>query len=48
MGVGPEKSSHLPNPSREEEIASLESEIDSLVYRLYGLTDEEIAVVETK
>ena len=26
--------------------SSLESRIDALVYRLYGLTDEEIAVVE--
>ena len=26
--------------------SSLESEIDQLVYKLYGLTDEEIAIVE--
>ena len=26
--------------------SALESEIDALVYRLYGLADEEIAVVE--
>jgi hypothetical protein len=29
-------------------ILALEAEIDRLVYALYGLTDEEIAVVEGK
>ncbi len=29
-------------------IPALEAEIDRLVYALYGLTDEEIAVVEQK
>jgi len=29
-------------------IQQLEAEIDALVYRLYGLTDEEIALVESK
>ena len=28
--------------------SALESEIDQLVYKLYGLTDEEIAIVEGK
>lgn len=28
--------------------SSLEREIDQLVYQLYGLTDEEIAIVEGK
>ena len=27
---------------------SLEKEIDKLVYELYGLTDDEIAIVENK
>jgi type II restriction/modification system DNA methylase subunit YeeA len=30
----------------EEEIRKTDAEIDSLVYRIYGLTDEEIKVVE--
>jgi hypothetical protein len=30
------------------DISALESEIDRLVYALYGLTDEEIALVEGK
>ncbi|MFW6414274.1 MAG: TaqI-like C-terminal specificity domain-containing protein [Verrucomicrobiota bacterium] len=32
------------NPNAD--VSALESEIDHLVYRLYGLTDEEIAIVE--
>ena len=32
----------------EKEIEQLEREIDKIVYRLYSLTDEEIAVVESK
>ena len=30
------------------DIPVLETEIDHLVYQLYGLTDEEIAIVEGK
>ena len=30
------------------DMSALESEIDQLVYKLYGLTDEEIAIVEGK
>jgi hypothetical protein len=30
----------------ERQIASTEQEIDQLVHELYGLTDEEIAIVE--
>jgi hypothetical protein len=30
------------------EVPRLEAEIDQLVYALYGLTDEEIALVEGK
>ena len=28
------------------DVSALEAEIDRLVYQLYGLTDEEIAIVE--
>jgi len=31
---------------KENEITTLESEIDQLVYQLYGLTEEEIKIVE--
>ena len=34
------------NPSAD--ISALESEIDRLVYQLYGLTEEEIRIVEGK
>ena len=30
----------------EREIAATDRQIDQLVYQLYGLTDEEIAIVE--
>ncbi len=30
----------------EREIAATDRQIDALVYQLYGLTDEEIAIVE--
>ena len=30
----------------DHEIASVDAEIDSLVYELYGLTEEEIKIVE--
>jgi hypothetical protein len=38
------------NPQRrskvEREIAATDRRIDGLVYQLYGLTDEEVAVIE--
>lgn len=34
--------------SKKQEIIKLEKEIDQLVYKLYNLTDEEIAIVEGK
>jgi len=37
----------LANPDSPA-VPLLEAEIDRLVYELYGLTDEEIAVVEGK
>ena len=38
----------LPAKQRDagEDVSALEGEIDELVYALYGLTPEEIAVVE--
>jgi hypothetical protein len=33
---------HTPDPS------ALEQQIDEMVYKLYGLTDDEIAIVEGK
>jgi hypothetical protein len=41
---GDRKGTPLQNP--QTDIPSLEAEIDRLVYALYGLTEEEIAVVE--
>ena len=38
----------LGGGSESPDIPALEAEIDLLVYALYGLTDEEIAVVEGK
>ena len=35
----------LDNPEGDE-VPALEKEIDALVYRLYGLTTEEIALIE--
>ena len=34
------------NPEKQARVKELEKEIDRLVYDLYGLTDEEIEVVE--
>ena len=34
------------NPQKQEEVKKLEKEIDQLVYKLYGLTEEEIRIVE--
>lgn len=37
---------YLSNPGRQAWIKELEHQIDQMVYELYGLTSEEIAVVE--
>lgn len=37
---------YLQNPQKQAGVKSLEAEIDQLVYKLYGLTEEEIAIVE--
>lgn len=36
----------IKNENKDANISTLEKEIDSLVYRLYDLTEEEIAIVE--
>jgi len=37
---------YLSNPAKQAKVAELEYQIDQMVYELYGLTREEIAVVE--
>jgi hypothetical protein len=39
---------YLSNPSKKAKVKELERQIDQLVYRLYGLTEDEIAIVEGK
>jgi len=39
---------YLSNPSKQAKVGVLESQIDQLIYQLYGLTEEEKAVVEGK
>ena len=41
---------HRASPQHDKilDTSTLESEIDSLVYKLYNLTDEEIKIVESK
>ena len=37
---------YLTNESKKAEVKKLEIQIDQMVYNLYGLTDEEIKIVE--
>ncbi len=37
---------YLQNPEKQAKVKALEREIDQLVYKLYGLTEEEISIVE--
>ena len=37
---------YLSNPAKQVKVKELERQIDQMVYELYGLTPEEIAVVE--
>jgi len=37
---------YLSNPAKQSKVKELESQIDQMVYELYGLTEEEIGVVE--
>jgi len=39
---------YLQNTQKQAKVKSLEREIDQMVYQLYGLTEEEIAIVEGK
>jgi len=39
---------YLQNPQKQAKVKMLEQEIDRMVYKLYGLTEEEIAIVEGK
>lgn len=39
---------YLSNPTKQAKVKELERQIDQMVYELYGLTPEEIAVVEGK
>ena len=43
-----QSSDYLQNPQKQAKVKSLETEIDQLVYKLYGLTPEEIKIVEGK
>jgi len=36
----------LKNLDKQAKVRDLEKQIDRLVYKLYGLTEEEIAIVE--
>ena len=37
---------YLQNPQKQTKVKEYEREIDQLVYKLYGLTEEEIMIVE--
>ena len=39
---------YLVNPAKQARVKEYEHQIDQMVYELYGLTPEEIAVVEGK
>jgi ABC-type phosphate transport system auxiliary subunit len=41
-----ENGKHLEDPEKEQKVKKLSEEIDKLVYKLYGLTEEEIKLVE--
>jgi hypothetical protein len=37
---------YLNNPAKQAKVKGYEKEIDQMVYKLYGLTEEEIKTVE--
>ena len=39
---------YLSNPAKQAKVKELERQIDQMVYKLYGLTPDEVAVVEGK
>lgn len=41
-------SDYLENPAKKEEVKEYEKQIDQMVYKLYGLTEEEIKIIEGK
>jgi len=41
-----ESEDYTENPQKQAKVKALEAEIDQLVYKLYGLTEEEIKIVE--
>lgn len=43
---GQQSADYLSNPTKQAKVKELEHQVDQLVYQLYGLTPEEIAVVE--
>ena len=40
------RSYHIEQTAHQRQIEATDQQIDALVYRLYGLTEEEIAIVE--
>ena len=38
--------SRVVNPDKQSKVSALEKQIDEMVYKLYGLTPDEIAIVE--
>ncbi len=41
-----QKRDYIGNPTKQAEVKKIENRIDQMVYKLYGLTDEEIKIVE--
>ena len=39
---------YLDNPSKQAQVKEYEKQINQMVYKLYGLTEEEIRIVEGK
>ena len=39
-------SDYLNDPTKQVNVRKLEAQIDQMVYDLYGLTDDEVAIVE--
>lgn len=44
----PEDEDYLQNPDKQAKVHDLEKHIEQMVYKLYDLTQEEIAIVEGK
>ena len=38
---------YLENPAKKSEVEKYEKQIDQMVYKLYGLTKEEIKIIES-